>query len=124
MRSITPTAEPGQRFAYCNVGYAVLARLLEQVEGRPFPEVLRADVLQPLGLTRTFTDGATARAAGMAEGHTTILGFPVTRPETGFESALADGYVISRPRAIWPPTPDSKQGTAPPPTAPGCCPLS
>ena len=100
LRSITPTAEPGQRFAYCNVGYAVLARLLEQVEGRPFPEVLRADVLQPLGLTRTFTDGATARAAGMAEGHTTILGFPVTRPETGFESALADGYVISTARDL------------------------
>jgi CubicO group peptidase (beta-lactamase class C family) len=81
LRAVTPTAEPGQRFGYCNVGYAVLARLLEQVSGRPFPQVMRTSVLKPMGLTHTFTDGVTARAAGLAEGHTTILGFPVTRPD-------------------------------------------
>ncbi len=100
LRTVTPQSAPGERFAYCNVGFAVVAHVLEQSSGRPFAEVLQRTVLTPLGMERTYTDLATARENGLAEGHTTILGLPVARPEGGVKASLADGYVISTARDL------------------------
>lgn len=41
---------PGQRFAYSNLGYQLLSLLMEEVEGRPFGEILTRRVLAPLGM--------------------------------------------------------------------------
>lgn len=43
----------GRRFHYSNVGTAALGRVVEVVRGRPWYDVLRAEVLDPLGLRRT-----------------------------------------------------------------------
>ena len=43
-------AAPGTLTKYSNAGLAVLGRVIESVEGRPFDEVLRDRVLRPLGL--------------------------------------------------------------------------
>lgn len=51
----------GRRFHYTNVGYAALGHLLEVVEHRPWFEVVRDDLLVPLGMTRT-----TLRPSGRA----------------------------------------------------------
>ncbi len=91
---------PGSSFEYCNVGYAILARIVEVEAGRPFAEVLQADVLGPLALTRTHTDLTSARAADLAQGRTTVLGVPVTWPEDVRPSALPDGYVVSTVRDL------------------------
>ncbi|MEP6979947.1 MAG: serine hydrolase domain-containing protein [Nakamurella sp.] len=40
------------------------------------------------------------RFIGLAEGHTTVMGFPISRPEDGAESALADGYLIPTARDL------------------------
>lgn len=45
---------PGTRFAYCNVGPAVVARIIEVIEGRPFEAVVQARLLDPAGM-RTAT---------------------------------------------------------------------
>lgn len=44
---------PGERFAYCNGGYVVLALIIERVTGEPFHEVVRRLVFEPAGLART-----------------------------------------------------------------------
>lgn len=44
---------PGVRFAYSNIGYQVLSLLMEEVEGRPFPDIIRARLLVPLGMGDT-----------------------------------------------------------------------
>ena len=50
---------PGERFLYSNFGYGVLERILERVDGRPYADVLRRTVLEPLGLGETIvSDGA------------------------------------------------------------------
>lgn len=46
-------AAPGTRYHYSNVGYAVLGRLVEDVRGRAWDEVLRDEVWTPLGMTST-----------------------------------------------------------------------
>lgn len=43
----------GRRHHYSNPGYALLGALVEQVRGAPWFEVLRREVLRPLGMNRT-----------------------------------------------------------------------
>lgn len=50
---------PNERFLYANIGYVLLADLVEAVDGRPLPEYLREAVLDPLGMDRS-TFSATA----------------------------------------------------------------
>lgn len=44
--------DPGERFAYSNVGYLVLGRVIEAVTGKKYDEYVRAEVLAPAGVTR------------------------------------------------------------------------
>ena len=44
---------PGSHFWYCNMGYAMLGLLIETLDGRPYPEAVRARVLAPLGMNAT-----------------------------------------------------------------------
>ncbi|MFJ4775168.1 serine hydrolase domain-containing protein [Streptomyces sp. NPDC088762] len=44
---------PGSRHHYSNPGYTLLGSLVEALRGKPWEEVLRAEVLEPLGLDRT-----------------------------------------------------------------------
>jgi CubicO group peptidase (beta-lactamase class C family) len=44
---------PGTRFEYSNLGYAILGRAIESVTGERYAEAVRAQVLAPLGLSRT-----------------------------------------------------------------------
>jgi CubicO group peptidase (beta-lactamase class C family) len=57
---------PGERFAYCNGGYVVLALIAERRSGAPFHELLRRRVCEPAGLIDTEflrSDELTGRAA-------------------------------------------------------------
>ncbi len=44
---------PGDRFAYCNSGYVVLALIAERTSGVPFHELLRQRVCEPAGMPDT-----------------------------------------------------------------------
>ncbi|WP_116126331.1 serine hydrolase domain-containing protein [Lewinella sp. IMCC34183] len=52
LRDVRPAAEfsPGERFAYSNTGYVLLASLIERVSGRAFDEFLRERLFEPLGM--------------------------------------------------------------------------
>ncbi|SDQ68461.1 CubicO group peptidase, beta-lactamase class C family [Curtobacterium sp. UNCCL20] len=52
---------PGTRFAYSNLGYALLGRVIAVVAGAPYPEVAAATILRPLGLDDTVFRAAEAR---------------------------------------------------------------
>ncbi len=57
---------PGVRFHYSNTGYAVLGELLARLRGRPWADVLRTDVLEPLGMDRAGLRRDDDSAAGLA----------------------------------------------------------
>ena len=63
---VEPLWEPGERFHYSNVGYAVLGRLLTEAHGRPWDEVLHDEVWAPLGMTRTGRTATGDAAVGYA----------------------------------------------------------
>ncbi|MFF9243625.1 serine hydrolase domain-containing protein [Streptomyces sp. NPDC014801] len=56
----------GQRFHYSNPGFTLLGALVEEVRGEPWEQVLRREVLEPLGLHRTDVRPSTPHAGGWA----------------------------------------------------------
>jgi CubicO group peptidase (beta-lactamase class C family) len=57
--------EPGAEFHYCTMGFNVAARLAEAAAKRPFEELVRTELLEPLGMrdTRYVSFGAQALRA-------------------------------------------------------------
>ncbi|MFE6257425.1 serine hydrolase domain-containing protein [Agromyces sp. NPDC057865] len=49
-----PLSDPGTQFNYSNTNYVLLGTVIEQVTGRPYPEVLQSEILEPLGLEDTY----------------------------------------------------------------------
>ena len=45
-----PAVEPGTKWAYANHGFALLGLIVEDLRGRPFPEVMRERIFEPLGM--------------------------------------------------------------------------
>jgi CubicO group peptidase (beta-lactamase class C family) len=69
LRDRTVGAAPGARFAYSNIGYQLLSLVMEEVEGRPFPDIVRSRVLVPLGMS------ATTPSVTQAARLTTVTGY-------------------------------------------------
>lgn len=62
-----PVLHPaGRRFHYSNPGYTLLGALVEKLRGAPWEEVLRREVLEPLGLHRTSVRSQAPAAGGWA----------------------------------------------------------
>lgn len=60
---------PGSFLSYSNVGYIVLGRILEVIEGEPWDKILRRRLLIPLGLKTAVTSAEEALAQHTAMGH-------------------------------------------------------
>jgi CubicO group peptidase (beta-lactamase class C family) len=45
--------EPGTRYSYSNIGFDILTLIVESVTSREYPDYLRENVLDPLGMTST-----------------------------------------------------------------------
>jgi CubicO group peptidase (beta-lactamase class C family) len=49
-------ALPGTLYLYSSYGYTLIGAVLEAATGRPFPELVQAEVLDPLGMSATVPD--------------------------------------------------------------------
>jgi len=63
---------PGERFAYSNVGYCILGRVVERVAGMPYEVYARERVLAPAGAARM----KVGRTLEAAEGEVTYYAYP------------------------------------------------
>jgi D-alanyl-D-alanine carboxypeptidase len=62
-----PTRHPaGRVFHYSNVGFALLGALVERVRGDEWGNVLRRELLEPLGMTRTSLEPQAPHVSGWA----------------------------------------------------------
>jgi D-alanyl-D-alanine carboxypeptidase len=101
LRDLPTTSAPGERFHYSNVGYKALGLVLEAVEGRPYPELLRDRILRPLGMSATepaITHDIRGRlAVGYEYLHDDRIGYPVAplAAATWLETDTADGSIAS-----------------------------
>ena len=62
-------ADPGDFFHYSNLGYALLGEALARIRGTTWWEVVTAEVLAPLGMTRTTYHPAPPHAQGYSVHH-------------------------------------------------------
>lgn len=87
---------PGERFAYCNSGYVVLALLAERAAGVAFHELVARRVCEPAGMSDTGflrSDDLPARTAlgYVADGRTNVFHLPVRGSgDGGVYSTAAD----------------------------------
>jgi len=101
LRDLPTFSAPGERFHYSNVGYKALGLVLEAVDGRPYPEIIRARVLKPLAMSATepaITHDMRARlAVGYEYLHDDRLSHAgsALAPATWLETETADGSIAS-----------------------------
>ena len=88
--------EPGSEHRYSNSGYAVLAMIVEHVSGQTYPEFLKRNIFEPLGMRNTVAhqDGistVTARAFGY---HVTDDGVEFS-DQSPWSAVLGDGGIYT-----------------------------
>jgi CubicO group peptidase (beta-lactamase class C family) len=106
LRAAELVSEPGTAFHYFEPNYAVLARLVEVVSGRPFSAYLRSHVLDPLAMTATTsvvtTPQAPSAAPDLARGHLLAFGVPIARKELdGYLGGSSGVISTARDMASW-----------------------
>lgn len=69
MKDVAQNHPLGATFSYCNAGYVVLGRIVEQLTGRTWDRALRERLLEPLGLEGTVTLPEEALLHRTAVGH-------------------------------------------------------
>ncbi len=79
---------PGERYAYSNLGYCVLGRIIEQVSGHSYEDYVRQSVLAPLGIEHMSI--AKTRLADRADGE---VRYYTRYEDTGPSVFEADGVV-------------------------------
>jgi CubicO group peptidase (beta-lactamase class C family) len=52
MQGVPLDFDPGTKYAYSNLGYAILGRLIERRAGKPYGVVVEQEVLRPAGISR------------------------------------------------------------------------
>jgi CubicO group peptidase (beta-lactamase class C family) len=69
----------GERFEYSNLNFVVLGAVLQAVTGQSWEALIKAQVFQPLRMTRSYTDYNVAQRAGMTALHRMWFGVPVAQ---------------------------------------------
>ena len=87
---------PGTRFSYCNPGPAIVARIIELIEGKPFEQVVQERWFTPIGMrtaTYFFPDSTTTQRATLYrdDGETPVPYWHVfARPAGSINAAATD----------------------------------
>jgi len=89
------TSPVGKTFQYFNVGYDVLAVIIQNVSGMKYEDYVQQYIFDPLEMTHTYTDPALARENGLSQGYSRFFGFtvPQKQPHRAFE--VGAGYIMS-----------------------------
>ena len=101
LRELPTFSAPGDRYHYSNVGYKLLGLVLEAVDGRSYPEIVRARILEPLQMRATepaiTNEIRGLLAVGYEYLHDDRMGYAGAElaPATWLESGTADGCLAS-----------------------------
>jgi CubicO group peptidase (beta-lactamase class C family) len=89
------TAPVGAQHQYFNVGYDVLAVVIQNTSGMSYEDYIQKNIFDPLEMTRTYTHPALARQNGLSQGYSRFFGFviPQRQPHRVYE--VSAGFIIS-----------------------------
>lgn len=86
------TAPIGTRFQYFNMGYSVLAYVIEQVSGESYASYIQTHVFDPLGMNSTTADPA---RMPVVRGYSRLFGFAIPMQQPVEIYAVSAGYILS-----------------------------
>lgn len=86
-------SEPGTTYAYSNLNYRTLARLVEVVASEAFDDYLRTQVFEPLGMDDTRSVISVSDSEGLDSGHVTAYGVSLGLPELAGDIGGAGGVI-------------------------------
>lgn len=88
---------PGEKWAYCNLGYFILAETIHRVSGQPWPQFMTERVFKPLGMAATRTTDTLDIVPHRASGYLfrnneqrNVGPLLALRPSGAFLSTIAD----------------------------------
>ncbi|GAB4004180.1 serine hydrolase domain-containing protein [Nocardioides ultimimeridianus] len=96
-----PVLEPGAQLHYSNLGYGLLGAVVERVWGRPWWEVLQAEILTPLGMRRTSYQWVEPAAEGFAVDALTGEAHAEPLPDTGAMAPAGQLWSTVADLATW-----------------------
>jgi CubicO group peptidase (beta-lactamase class C family) len=83
-------SQPGEQWAYTNLGYIVLGYLLEKISGQPYEEFVQQNIFKPLGMNdsglMSFVSIIPRRATGYWPGNNGIENADRPDPRLGFSA--------------------------------------
>ncbi|MDR2378628.1 MAG: serine hydrolase [Bifidobacteriaceae bacterium] len=85
----------GATWSYCNAGFVVLGRIIEELTGQTWDAAMRAALFEPLGLTRTTTLPEETVMFSAAVGHIDIAGDIQVAPAFLLPRSMAPAGLIT-----------------------------
>src|SRR6185436_8340738 len=87
--------EPGSKFSYDNSGYFLLGAIIEKVTGKPYEQVLKETIFEPLGMNNTGYDHSDTLIAKRAAGYEKRPGGFINAPYLDMSLPYAAGSLYS-----------------------------
>jgi CubicO group peptidase (beta-lactamase class C family) len=87
--------EPGSKYVYNNSGYFLLGAIIEEVTGLSYEDVLKANILDPVGMTNTGYDHHDTLILNRAAGYEKQAGEYVNAPYLDMSLPYAAGSLYS-----------------------------
>src|SRR5882724_7849807 len=87
--------EPGTKFNYSNSGYFLLGAIVEKVTGKPYEQVLKENILDPLGMKNSGYDHYNTILSRRATGYTKTQRGYETAPYLDMSIPYAAGSIYS-----------------------------
>ncbi|MGZ5297247.1 MAG: serine hydrolase domain-containing protein [Actinomycetota bacterium] len=91
---------PGTAFEYSNLGYAILGRVITNVTGQEYRDVVRSRLLEPMGMTSTGYEAGEFPAERLATGYVRRDDAFVEEPFDGYGAFAAMGGLFSTVRDL------------------------
>lgn len=91
---------PGTEFEYSNLGYAILGRVISNVAGQEYSDVVRSRILDPMGMASTRYEAGEFPAERLATGYVRRDDTFVEEPFAGYGAFAAMGGLFSSVRDL------------------------
>ncbi len=88
-------SKPGHSYIYSNANYNILGHLIDRVSESGYVHHVRENIFEPLGMKNSYLSRIEGLDAGMSDGYTKVLGFPLAGEVQYLDNSLAAGFIIS-----------------------------
>lgn len=95
LKNVKPDRPVGQTEEYCNLNFIILGFLVEQVSGMSYGEYVQKNILEPMGMTNSFTNEGGPWRHGSSSGHSVAFGLAVPTNIPFPPAQMPAGYQLS-----------------------------